>query len=197
MLGAIVPEPSTTRADYERDILVPMYDAIASLDPDGVLQHEWLNCRGAIARFDRNAIEIRLADTQECPRADIAVAHAICAVVKMLYDARDTRDVPTGSLAALLQCVVRDGEDAIAGEDYLHALGVREAGACTMRDAWRRALDCADGDASWRDTVDVILERGTLATRILQAAGPRPSRHRLREVYGELAGCLDEDRLFA
>jgi glutamate---cysteine ligase / carboxylate-amine ligase len=197
MLGAIVPEPSTTRAGYERDILLPMYDAIASLDPDGVLRHEWLNCRGAIARFDRNAIEIRLADTQECPRADIAVAHAICALVKMLYDAHDTGDVPTGTLAALLQCVVRDGEDAIAGEDYLHALGVHGAGACSMRDAWRRALDCADADASWRDTVDVILERGTLATRILQAAGPRPSRPRLREVYGELAGCLDEDRLFA
>src|SRR4030095_13291601 len=86
MLGAIVPEPSTSRARYERDVLSPMYDAIASLDPEGVLRHEWLNSRGAIARFDRNAIEIRLADTQECPRADIAVAHAICAVVKMLYD---------------------------------------------------------------------------------------------------------------
>ena len=195
MLGDVVPEPSTTRAGYERDILSPMYDAIAPFDPRGVLRHEWLNSRGAIARFDRNAIEIRLADTQECPRADIAVAHAICAVVKMLYDTHDVPGVPTGALAALLHRSIRDGEDAIAGEDYLHALGV-SGGTCAMRDAWRRTLDRAVGDASWRDTVEVILERGTLATRIVQAAGPRPSRNGLREVYAGLAACLDEGRLF-
>ena len=55
----------------------------------------------------------------------------------------------------------------------------------------------AGTEASWRDTVEVILERGTLATRILQAAGPGPSRSDLREVYARLAACLDEGRLFA
>ena len=122
-----------------------------------MLRHEWLNARGAIARFDRNAIEIRLADTQECPRADVAVAHAICAVVKMLYDAHDGHDVATGALARLLRLAIRDGEDAIAGEDYLHALGIGGAGPCPMRDAWRRALDRAGGEGPWRETVDVIL----------------------------------------
>jgi len=81
------------------------------------------------------------------------------------------------------------------GQDYLDALGV-SGGTCAMRDAWRRTLDRAVGDASWRDTVEVILERGTLATRIIQAAGPRPSRNGLREVYAGLAACLDEGRLF-
>ena len=42
-----------------------------------------------------------------------------------------------------------------------------------------------------------ILERGTLSTRILRAAGGTPSRQRLHEVYGELARCLEEGRLFA
>ena len=50
-----------------------MYDDIAPLDPDAVLQHEWLNARGAIARFDRNTIELRVLDVQECPRADLAI----------------------------------------------------------------------------------------------------------------------------
>ena len=40
-----------------------MYRQIAPLDPDHVVQYEWLNSRGAIARFDRNAIEIRVIDT--------------------------------------------------------------------------------------------------------------------------------------
>ncbi|HAL85576.1 MAG TPA: hypothetical protein DCM31_01010, partial [Deferribacteraceae bacterium] len=37
-----------------------MYRDIAPYDPECILQEEWLNSRGAIARFDRKAIEIRL-----------------------------------------------------------------------------------------------------------------------------------------
>ena len=33
---------------------------LAPHDPEGVLRHEWVNARGAIARFDRMAIEIRV-----------------------------------------------------------------------------------------------------------------------------------------
>ena len=42
-------------------------------DTKKILDHHFLNSRGAIARFDRNAIEIRLVDIQECPKADIAI----------------------------------------------------------------------------------------------------------------------------
>src|SRR5207245_5492709 len=88
--GAVIPEPVVDRADYEMRILAPMYRDIAPYDPDRVLSHEWLNSRGAIARFQRNAIEIRLADTQECPAADIAVACATIAIVRALYADRLT-----------------------------------------------------------------------------------------------------------
>ncbi|HEY5623468.1 MAG TPA: glutamate-cysteine ligase family protein, partial [Gammaproteobacteria bacterium] len=60
--GRVIPEPAMTRAEYEARILEPMYRAIAPHDPDGILRHEWLNARGAIARFDRGAIEIRVID---------------------------------------------------------------------------------------------------------------------------------------
>jgi len=70
--GAVIPDNVYGRADYQAGVLEPMYRDIAADDPERVLQHEWLNARGAIARFDRNAIEIRLCDTQECPRADLA-----------------------------------------------------------------------------------------------------------------------------
>jgi glutamate---cysteine ligase / carboxylate-amine ligase len=85
--GQVIPETVSSRADYERTILAPMYRDIAPHDPQHVLQHEWLNSRGAIARFDRNAIEIRVIDTQECPQADLAIAAATVAVVEALYAA--------------------------------------------------------------------------------------------------------------
>jgi len=39
-----------------------------------VLQNEWLNSRGAIARFERDTIEIRVLDSQETPAAELAIA---------------------------------------------------------------------------------------------------------------------------
>jgi hypothetical protein len=202
-IGAIVPEPSDSRAAYERDVLAPMYAAIAPQDPEGILRHEWLNSRGAIARFDRNAIEIRLADTQECVQADIAVAHAMCAVVRMLYEerlssAREQRDVPTHVLAALLADATRRAEDAVADGAFLRAMGIRDTASCTLRDVWRRVLDRVNGgDSWWHAVIDGILDRGTLATRILAATGPLSARQRLEEIYRELAACLEEGRVFA
>ena len=56
----IIPEPFFTIKEYEDNVLTPMYEAISPYDPDELLQAEWLNSRGAIARFIRNAIEIRV-----------------------------------------------------------------------------------------------------------------------------------------
>jgi glutamate---cysteine ligase / carboxylate-amine ligase len=87
-IGQVIPETVASRAEYQARILAPMYRGIAPLDPEGNLQHEWLNVRGAVPRFTRNALEIRVIDLQECPQADLAVAAATVAVVQALYDAR-------------------------------------------------------------------------------------------------------------
>ena len=47
--------------------------------PTGILQFEWLNSHGAIARFDRQTIEIRVLDAQEHPGADLAIAQLVVA----------------------------------------------------------------------------------------------------------------------
>src|SRR5690606_32858155 len=51
--GRIIPGPVHTRADYEREVLDAIYRDLAPHDPDGTLRHEWVNARGAIARFTR------------------------------------------------------------------------------------------------------------------------------------------------
>jgi hypothetical protein len=45
-------------------------------------------------------------------------------------------------------------------------------------------------------TIDAILERGPLARRLLEALGRETTSQRLREVWLELADCLDAGRLF-
>jgi len=183
-----------------------MYAQIAPHDAAGVLRHEWLNSRGAIARFDRDAIEIRLVDVQECPLADVSIAAVVVAVVKWLYDERaaplaDQQAQDTGALARVLRATIRDAEAAVIDDaGYLRALGIG-ASRSSAGDAWRALLDaCAYeatlADAWWRGAIDVILERGPLARRILRATGEQPTRPALRDTYARLCDCLRDGRVF-
>jgi carboxylate-amine ligase len=204
--GQVVPETVTSRAAYEQRILAPMYRDIARHDPGKVLRHEWLNSRGAIARFDRHAIEIRVIDTQECPRADLAVAAAAVSVVRSLYRERKTslveqQEVPTGALAAILQDCSRDAEEAVIGHaEYLRQLGFPERRA-SAREVWSYLIDEMLRDdpvhaGLWGAPLQTMLEQGPLARRILRAVGNEPSPARLAAVYGELCRCLQEGRMF-
>lgn len=84
LTGRVIPEAVFSQAAYEAEIFEPMYRDIAPFDSDGVLQDEFLNSRGAIARFSRGSIEIRLIDIQECPMADIAIASAVVGTLQAL-----------------------------------------------------------------------------------------------------------------
>jgi gamma-glutamyl:cysteine ligase YbdK (ATP-grasp superfamily) len=204
--GALIPESVSTESEYRKAILAPMYREIAHVDPAGILQHEWLNSRGAIPRFDRHAIEIRVTDTQECPQADLAVATAIIHAAKQLYAGlRGTHLVedviPTRDLATILQHCVREGQSArIEHAAYLRALGMPET-PINAAELWRQLLefhsdDIASADPAWRDIVDFILEHGNLSQRILRAVKKDYSRDNLRRIYGELCDCLHDGRMF-
>jgi gamma-glutamyl:cysteine ligase YbdK (ATP-grasp superfamily) len=204
--GSVIPEPVFTRQDYEA-LLETIYADIAPLDPAGTLRHEWLNARGCIARFDRMALEIRLLDVQECPQADLAIAAAVSRVLRALCDGSPgsphqlrLRNLETGRLAALLEQTSRAAESAsIDDRGYLAALGL-DGSACSAGDLWRALVDrhvAPDPTiAEYRPALDVILEEGCLARRILARVGPQPPHEALVTAYRELAGCLREGRLF-
>jgi Zn finger protein HypA/HybF involved in hydrogenase expression len=83
LTGMVIPERLFTETEY-RGLFDRIAADIAPHDPDGVLDPLFLNSRGAIARFDRNAIEIRTIDIQECPAADLGVIAAVVALVRRL-----------------------------------------------------------------------------------------------------------------
>ncbi len=201
--GAVIPDVVSSRAAYEARILAPMYRDIAAFDPDGVLQHEWLNSRGAIARFDRNAIEIRLLDVQETPQADLAVVAAVVGLVRALYDgplatpeAQDA--VATEALARVLLAAIREGERAIVDDRaLLSCLGLPPS-PLTLQALWQallaRQVTLPPGD--WAGPLELIFEQGPLARRLLTAAGETPTPTRLRAIYRELCQCLERGELF-
>jgi gamma-glutamyl:cysteine ligase YbdK (ATP-grasp superfamily) len=205
LAGMVVPDTVTSRTEYQRAVLAPMYSAIAPHDPEGALRYEWLNSHGAIARFDRDTIEIRVIDTQECPRADLAIAAATCALVRRLYDDGEStlakqQRISTGALASILQDCMRDAERTrIDNTDYLRLLGFPDA-RCVAGELWQHLIERMPADGRvppyWVAPLRHILRHGPLARRILRAVDGDYSRLHLHAVYGELCDCLAQDRLF-
>jgi gamma-glutamyl:cysteine ligase YbdK (ATP-grasp superfamily) len=201
--GRVIPERADSPDAYHRDILEPLYAAIAPHDPGAILRNEWLNARGAIARFDRGAIEIRVLDVQECPLADIAIARAVSAVLERLVDERwlpwnAQRAWPLEPLEALfLRCVDGAEQAEISEPEYLAAFGLEQR-RCTAGELWRHLLgttllpSLTPGDPI-AGALKVILEKGSLARRIATALG---DGRELRGLYGELCDCLRDGRLF-
>jgi hypothetical protein len=191
-----------SREEYERVIYGPIRQAIPQLDPSGTLRPEWTNARGAIARFDRNSIEIRLIDLQECPAMDLAVASLVIGVLRELVSrnqAAAQREVKTETLVELLGRCITEADQAEIDPYYLQSLGL--PGPMTVSEAWKRLrarVERLDENllAEHGVELDFLEQAGPLARRILRAAGPTPSRSRLREVYLHLADCLHSGRVF-
>ncbi len=204
--GAIIPEAVLSRGDYEKQILQRIYEDVRPFDPKGILQFEWLNSRGAIARFDRSAIEIRLLDIQECPLADIAIATAIIGVLKALVNEKWSTLVTQASadekeLAAILFETMRNGEQAlIADQHYLGLLGF-PGHKTTAGELWDHLIKEAMPELEKKQpdigkVLTTILRQGPLARRILKAIGTDYSRPHLSDSYRRLCSCLAQGEQF-
>ncbi len=198
VVGRIVPEPITSRAGYEARILRPMYAAVAPADPDGLLRDVKLDGRGAVARFDRDVMQIRLIDAQETPRADVAVCAALAAVIRALADGRLPGSYPvegsTERLAYLLELATRDGERAVLDDAaYLRAFGLRRD-RVTFGQLWAHLVERCSPARDHAEPLAVILRQGPLARRMLTHVGS-VDRARLEGLCRELASCLRDGRM--
>jgi gamma-glutamyl:cysteine ligase YbdK (ATP-grasp superfamily) len=211
--GLVVPEPAFTESEYRAGIFDPMMRAMAPLDRERVLEEEFLNSRGAIARFARGSVEIRVVDVQECPLADLAIVAATVSALRGLVEERHAsskgqRGFATELLAGVLRETVRYAERGEVDAKLAEALGAR--GARDAGRVWGAVIEegVVEGTIApvFVRPLEHFLSRGTLATRILRAVGGgrveallpgvEPGRDRLAEVYGELADCLAAGRLF-
>lgn len=205
-VAEVIPETATSRAGYAAQIIEPMYREIAPLDPDGTLRHEWLNVRGAVPRFERSAIEIRVLDLQECPLADCAIAAAVINLAGMLYDGQYSalaaqQQMATDDMVRIMRACIRDADRAsIEHAGYLGLLGFPR-GRCEAGELWQHVLATLRWDrvaqrGEWSKALDLILEQGPLARRILRATGAAPKRPRIDSVYRQLCACLAEGTMF-
>lgn len=201
--GQTIPEAIFTLADYEREIFEPIKRDIAPYDPKHLLNHYFLNSRGAIARFDRSAIEIRLVDIQECPAADIAIAELQVAVLKNLIiqkwcPTQKQKAIETAPLAAILNETIQRAENAvIENSAYLLTLGIQSP-FIMAKDLWLHLYNESKNFISTpsQKVLEKILERGTIANTLFKKLRESPGRDRLIYEYNKLAKCLAANTLY-
>lgn len=215
--GPLMPESVGSIAAYKQTILEPMYRDISGHDPLRILQHEWLNSRGAIARFERGAIELRVMDIAECPRADLAIISFLVALIRRLcvrppavsLDAFELKKIFTPATAlggsaqiqspAYLNIFSLPAHPITLQDflrylrhDWLGAFGSVDRGALSSVE---KGAEKIEGELD-REALDFILAQGSLAQRLVKRLGASPPRRQLEIVYRELCDCLEENRLF-
>lgn len=205
--GHVIPEPIFTIDEYRQSILHRIYRDISPYDPEKVLRHEWLNARGAIARFSRNTIEIRILDIQECPLADLSIAWMLVKLIQGFVNetwSSYTRQklLDERSLEAILIDTIHQGEHAVIQDrNYLELFSLSSLRSCNAGELWRFIAEQLLGPALSENelyyrTFIRILEHGSLSSRIVRALDKDRSKESIAETYRSLAACLHQGDLF-
>ena len=201
MTGPIIPEPIFDEATYRREIFAPIAAAIKPLATGDSLQCEFLNARGAIARFDRGSVELRVMDVQEYPAADVSICAAVVAVLRALTQQKWTsteaqKQMPTDRLRALLtECSIRAENTIIEDQEFLRQFGISDR-SIRSGDLWQHLVQSLRGEDPTLDSLmaplTIILEHGTLSTRMLNLIGDSLSPEGLLDAYDQVADCLQQ-----
>jgi carboxylate-amine ligase len=201
----VIPESVFSRRTYFNTIYEKIKQDISPYDTAEILDPIWVNSRGAIPRFDRGSIEIRVMDIQECPSADLAIVTLVIETVKALVEGKfiphdlQIRWKPE-QLADILDKTAEKAQDAsIDDREYLQVFGLN-ASSAKASEVWRHIVaQLIGGNAAllkWKPEIDVILTQGSLAQRIVNSTGTQPSRETIATVYRKLCACLEQNKMF-
>jgi carboxylate-amine ligase len=201
--GRVIPEAVFSKRNYLNTIYDKIKSDIAPHDPAGVLNPIWVNARGAVPRFDRGSIELRLMDAQECPAAEMAILTLIIETVKafvneVMCDFETQVKCRTEILVPVLDLAIEQAERAIIhDQSYLKLFGV-PASEITAGNLWKHIFERLiyrgnDALEKWKPELEIVFSEGSLATRILKAVSV-PGEW--LPVYRQLADCLSQNKLF-
>src|SRR5260221_13253866 len=202
--GKVIPEAIFSRRNYLNTIYEKIKADIAPYDPGNVLNPIWVNSRGAIPRFDRGSIEIRLMDIQECPSADMAIIELVIETIKALVHEKfigiqGQMRIHTEVLANILDETTRDGQSVtVSAAEFLDVFGLKQFS--TAKQIWEHILNrLVQGNHTlekWKPELSIILTEGTLSDRILKSLRGDHSHEAIKTVYKKLAACLAQNRMF-
>jgi len=196
MTGNIIPEYVNSFKEYRQIIINHYTEELQKLNaPEWLLNKEWLNSRGAVFRFDRKAIEIRIMDEQECIKADVALSCFIRASLRGMLPRKEPY-LPRDILIEDLNSVIKDGLEA----------KVQHPKGPTARDVCRYYLRIALENASVEEKtylpiVRKRIEEGNLSNLIRRDVLKKTQKTDLDEailsIYLKLTKNLKENEVYS
>jgi gamma-glutamyl:cysteine ligase YbdK (ATP-grasp superfamily) len=195
--GDIIPEYVHSFEEYKKTTVQKYSEDLAKVNaPKNLLNKEWLNSRGAVIRFCRKAIEIRIMDEQECIKSDVALSCFIRSLLRgILQEKEELEPILHAVSVKNLQAVIRQGLDA----QVKHLKGE------TARQVCKHLLIIAEKNASREEkrylgTVKRRITEGSLSDQILKQVSKKTLKTDLNEaifsVYSSLADCLEQNRVY-
>ena len=190
--GDIIPEYVGSFPEYHDKVIGRYSEDLRRVKaPECLLNKEWMNSRGAIFRFDRDAIEIRVMDEQECIKVDVALSCFIrCVLRAWMSESVSLR--PHEELVRDLWSIVANG---LCAE-------VSYPNASTARDVCFEFLEIAKAAATAEEKgylgiMEHRITDGSLADLILRdlvgSAGVRNFDNAVLEIYTRLTKCLRDN----
>lgn len=202
--GKVIPEAIFSKRNYLNQIYEKIKSDISVHDTNKILNPIWVNSRGAIPRFDRGSIEIRVMDVQECPSADMAIIELVIETLKGLVngkfiDLEEQMKYRTEGLVHIYdKCIVEGQETHIDSAEYLRAFHI--SAPCSAKEVWQKIIDhLASGNSAlekWKPELNIILKEGTLSDRIIRSLNGDHSIDSIKKTYKQLSGCLAQNKMF-
>jgi carboxylate-amine ligase len=203
--GRVIPEGVFSKRNYLNTIYEKIKADMAPHDPESILDPVWVNSRGAIPRFDRGSIEIRIMDIQECPSADMAILTLVIDLLQALVSEKfssieSQMKIKTDTLVSIFdQCLITGRNTTIDNADFLKVFEIEKP--ITVGELWKsifaRLTLFMPSLKKWeRPQLETIFNQGSLSERILHALGSDLSEGNIKKVYRQLSGCLAQNRMF-
>ncbi len=200
--GRVIPEAVFSRRTYLNTIYEKIKSDLQLHDPQGLLNPIWVNSRGAVPRFDRGSVEIRLMDAQECPAAEAAISTLIIETLRALVNGvllpvSEQMKCKTELLSKVLDQTIEQAERALMPEDYVAVFGFKPE-RCTAGELWKKIAGHlqylgVEVIKRYEPELNVLLHEGSLANRIVRGVKSAGS---WQPVYRQLADCLNQNRMF-
>jgi carboxylate-amine ligase len=192
----VVPEYVNSFKQYRKEIIGKYSQDLAMAGADqAIIGKEWINSRGVIFRFDRQALEIRVMDEQECVKSDVALSCFIRSLMRGWFSSAAVL-MSHETLVADLKAIIKDGFDAKTRNPCGHvAKGVCE---CLLKVAENNA---SKEEKRYLSLIRKRIEQGNLSSIIRERVTTRSQKTDLEEaitdVYSNLTrNLIDNEPYF-
>lgn len=204
--GDVIPEVLESKKDYENKVYNVIKEDIAEFNEDGILDPVWVNSRGVMDRFDRNSIEIRILDLQECPGMDLAIATLVVNSIRLFAEGKlstmeNITEIDNKPLVKIFDKVIKESSQAVIDDGrFLSLFGIR-AEQLPVLELWRVLFDLCKKEypgemKHWNERIEYLLSNGSLAQRLVEVANGIYTKSNLKLIYQELSQNLEENKAF-